>query len=108
MHDELGLVVDRLEEGTSFELGRHADAVDGVVQPAAAVHDVERLVDQRLEQVGRVGEGLAHPVGPDDGEAVAGEEELGVEREHPAQRVPPTRGGSAAPSAGCRRWATPR
>ena len=35
--------------------------------------------DQGIEQVGRIGQSLCDPVGTDDGEAVAREEEFGVE-----------------------------
>ena len=92
-----------------LEPGRRArHGVEGLVEPAARVHDVEGLVDQGVEEVGGVGERLADPVGPDDGEAVAGEEELGARARASRAGRPPTPGGSAAPSGGCRRWARPR
>ena len=106
--DELGLVVDGLEEGALGQGGGDPHGVDGVVEPPARVHDGQRLVDQRVEEVGRVGEGGADPVGPDDREAVAGQQELGVERRACGAGRPPTPGGSAAPSGDCRRWARPR
>ena len=91
--DELGLVVDRPQVGPGLEPGRRAHRVDGVVEPAAGVHDRQRLVDQGVEQVRRVGEGLADPVGPHDGEAVPGQEELGV-------RAPSMRRSASAHSLG--------
>ncbi len=89
VHDELRLVVDRAEIGPGLQCLGRAHGVDGVVEAAAGVHDGQRLVDERVEEVRRVGQRLADPVGADDREPVSGQEELGVEREHAAQGVRP-------------------
>ena len=89
VHDELRLVVDRAEIGPGLQSLGGADGVDGVVEAAAGVHDRQRLVDERIEEVRRVGQRLADPVGAEDREPVSGQEELGVEREHAAQGVRP-------------------
>ena len=82
MHDELRLVVDRPQVGPGLQRGGDSHGVDGVVEPPAGVHDGQRLVDQGVEEVRRVGEGPADPVGSHDGEAVPGQEEFGLEPEH--------------------------
>ena len=70
-------------------MGRRPHRVDGVVQPPAVVHHLERLVDQRLQQPGRVGEGLPDPAGAHHRQAVAREQALRLQLNHPAQRGRP-------------------
>ena len=69
-------------------LGR-AHGVHDVVEARALVHQRERLLDERLEQLGAFGERLAHTVGADDRQAVAGQQHLGLERGHLAERGGP-------------------
>ena len=88
-------------------LGR-AHRVHDVVEARALVHQRERLLDERLQQLGAFGERLVHALGADDRQPVSGQQDLGLERVHLAERERPSRARSAAPSAGCRSWATPR
>ena len=60
----------------------------------------------RVEQLGGVGERLAHPVGAEDRQAVAAQHHLGAARRPSGAAPPPSRWRSAAPSAGCRRSGT--
>jgi hypothetical protein len=63
--------------------------MDRLVQPAAAVHDVERLADQRLQQLGGIGERSADPFGAHHRQAVAGQQAVRLQRHHPPQRLRP-------------------
>ena len=87
--DELGLVIDRPQVRPGFQVGGRPHGVDGVVQAAAAVHHLERLIDERFKQRGGVGEGLPDPVGADDGQAVPWQQVLGSQPGHPPQRARP-------------------
>ena len=88
-HDELGLVVDRPEVRAREQLLGRAHRVHDVVEARAFVHERERLVEQRLQQLGAFGECLPHAVGTDDREAVTGEQHVGVERGHRPERLRP-------------------
>ncbi len=72
-HDEFRLVVDGLQVGAFHEVGRRSDGVDDLVEAGARVHEREGLLDQRFEEGGGVGQGLADPVGADHREPVARE-----------------------------------
>ena len=107
-HDELGVVVHRTQVRLVEQVGRCPHRVDDLVEPGALVHHRQRLLVQRLEQLRRRRQRLPHAVLPDHRHAVARQQHLGRQRHHlPAARRP-TPSDSAAPSAGCRRWATPR
>ena len=63
--------------------------MDDVVQPRPGVHHRDRLVVQRLEELRGLGERLVDAGGAADRVAVPGQEELGAERVHGAQRARP-------------------
>jgi hypothetical protein len=50
--------------------------VNDLVEACTLVHEVDRLVMEAVEEVGRVGEGLHHSVRTDDREPVTGEHHL--------------------------------
>ena len=106
--DELGLVVDGPQVGPFQQLGRRPHGVDDVVEAGALVHQRQRL-RRRGARAGprcrRAPAGCGRPRrSASRGRAAAARARAPPSRAGP----PPTPAGSAAPSAGCRSWATPR
>ena len=81
----------RSGRGTAGRAGRPARArsAGSSSRRRALVHHPDRLGVQVLEQRGGVGERGADAVGADDRQAVAGQQDLGVERGHRPQRAGP-------------------
>ncbi len=91
-HHELGLVVDRTQVGTVQQSVRRPHGGDDLVEGRPFVHHADRLVVEVLQQRRRLGQREPDPVGAHDGEPVAGEQDLGVELGHLAERVRPLDG----------------
>ena len=88
-HDELGLVVHGPQIGLLRQRGGRADLLDDVVDGLARVQALERLAHQRLEVARGIDERLAHARRAGDRQPVPGQQQLGPERGHRAQRRRP-------------------
>ena len=73
-------------------MGGDGHGVEHLVEAGPGVHEVEGLVDEGVEEIGGVGERLADALGAHDGEAVAREQDLGLEADHLAQGDGPLAG----------------
>ena len=88
-HDELGLVVDGVQVRALEEARGRAHGVHDVVEAGAVVHQRERLLHERLQQLGALGERLVHAGAAHDRQAVTGKQHVGLQRVHLAERGRP-------------------
>ncbi len=91
-HDELRMVVHRLQVRQIAQMLGHLDLVEHAVEGDALVHQRQRLGLERVEQLGGVGERPLHPIGAEDRQAVARQHHLGTAGRHLAQRHRPVAG----------------
>ena len=91
-HDELRMVVHRLQIRQVAQVLRHLDLVEDAVERHALVHQHQRLRLERIEQLGGVGERPLHPLGAEDRQAVSRQHHLGTARRHLSQRHRPVAG----------------
>ena len=83
------MVVHRLQVRLVGEVGWNGHLVQAGVEVLALVHDRERLALDRLQQFGGVGERCHDAIGAEDRQSVPGEQDLGSQRGHLAQRRSP-------------------
>ncbi len=88
-HDELRLIVVRLQVRTAGQRLRGFHGVDDLVEAGARVHHLQGLLDQAVQVVRRVGQRLPYSARPGDGQAVAGQQHLRVQGGHLPQRDRP-------------------
>ena len=73
-HDELGLVVDGPQPRPLEQVLGRAHPAEDDVERSTLVHQLERAIVQVLEELGRLGERLAHALGPFERRAVPREQ----------------------------------
>ena len=106
--DELGLLVHGPKERPLQRVLGNVHGLEHLVERSAAVHCVEGMGVQLVQQLGAVEQGAANASLAGDGQAVPGQQQLRAQLGHPAERIGPFAGEPLDTSAGCRRSVTPR